>query len=369
MSNKNNDSGVYTYKELNNLQFYQLPKFLFAENSPYRNMSLMSKVLYSMIRDRFDLSVKKISEGDDYWHDERGVFIHFKVEKLNRILNTTDKTIKKAKKELETFGLIVDRRMGYKNANRIYLKKLNLDYLLDDKNASSDKTTNKPCKVYEINESEKFRINESEKFRINESENFRSNNTDLNNTDLNETDNNNRDYVNQEEKPHENNVVVVKEDLNKSSIVIPDKKIETSTISTNDLKELKSNIDKVIGTIKKDDLKKLVEAKGIDTIRFYMEKFKSFKCNKHNPVGFFIKMAKEEWEVPQEQIIDYKNSNKPEQSTNFEQRQYSDEYYESLYDNFKDKKIVNAMKEKELQQEEKLTEEEIRNNRMIEYYF
>jgi hypothetical protein len=65
----------------------------------------------------------------------------------------------------------------------------------------------------------------------------------------------------------------------------------------------------------------------------YIDNYHKFKCDKHNPVGFLISAIEEEYPIPEEEINNY-DSNKPVQSTNFEQRQYDDEYFDSLYDNF-----------------------------------
>jgi plasmid replication initiation protein len=78
----------------------------------------------------------------------------------------------------------------------------------------------------------------------------------------------------------------------------------------------------------------LLDAKGKEKTLYYLNNYKKFKVNKHNPVGFLIKAITEEYPIPKEEINIY-NINKPEQSYNFDQREYDDDYFESLYDNFK----------------------------------
>jgi plasmid replication initiation protein len=78
---------------------------------------------------------------------------------------------------------------------------------------------------------------------------------------------------------------------------------------------------------------KLLDEKGKEKINWYLDNYKKFKVNKHNPAGFLIKAILEEYPIPDEEINNYHQ--KPIQSTNFEQRVYDDEYFESLYENFK----------------------------------
>ena len=81
----------------------------------------------------------------------------------------------------------------------------------------------------------------------------------------------------------------------------------------------------------------LLEEKGIAFVTLYLDNYHKFKINKHNPAGFIIKAIMDEYPIPEEEINSY-DSQKPIQSLNFEQRQYDDEYFESLYENVKDEK-------------------------------
>lgn len=78
----------------------------------------------------------------------------------------------------------------------------------------------------------------------------------------------------------------------------------------------------------------LLDNKGIDKLRYYLDNYKKFKISKHNPIGFLIKAIMEEYPIPNKEKNNY--NQKPIQSTNFQQREYDDEYFDSLYDNFKD---------------------------------
>lgn len=77
----------------------------------------------------------------------------------------------------------------------------------------------------------------------------------------------------------------------------------------------------------------LVKAKGSEIVYKYIDNYKKFKINKHNPVGFLIDAITKEYDIPKEEINNYQQ--KPIQSTNFEQRVYDEDYFDSLYDNLR----------------------------------
>ena len=70
----------YTEKEEVTLRFYQTPKALF-KNPKYKGLSLGPKLMYSILRDRLDLSIK------NNWKDENGfIYLIFSVEELMDLL-------------------------------------------------------------------------------------------------------------------------------------------------------------------------------------------------------------------------------------------------------------------------------------------
>lgn len=80
-----------------------------------------------------------------------------------------------------------------------------------------------------------------------------------------------------------------------------------------------------------NSFKKLVKEKGIEKIEFYLDNWHKFDCTgKKSIAGFFYHAVMGEYELPkQEKGIGFK----PIQATNYQQREYDDDYYESLYDN------------------------------------
>ena len=100
--------------EVKNNAFYQFPQWLLDEE--YKNLSLRAKVMYMLIFDRRTLSIQ------NKWHDKNGdVFIYFTNQQFMELLNCNEKTVIKAKKELQDFGLIREERQGVNKPNRLYI--------------------------------------------------------------------------------------------------------------------------------------------------------------------------------------------------------------------------------------------------------
>lgn len=108
-------SRFYNVDQVQEMRFYQLPKSLF-NNIKYKGLSLGAKVAYSLLRDRQDLSIK------NNWVDENGnIYSNYSVIALCEILEVSNKTAIKFKKELVKYGLIIDKRMGQGSKNRLYV--------------------------------------------------------------------------------------------------------------------------------------------------------------------------------------------------------------------------------------------------------
>ena len=102
------------------LSFFKFPKpFIYDEK--YKTLSNNAKMLYMLLFDRLELSLKK------GWHDKEGnVFQYYTNEQLMIDLNcNSNKTIIKIKKELKDAGLMTEVRQGMNLPNRIYLDALN----------------------------------------------------------------------------------------------------------------------------------------------------------------------------------------------------------------------------------------------------
>ena len=102
------------------LAFFKFPKpFIYDEK--YKKLSNNAKLLYMLLFDRLELSLK------NGWYDKDGnVFQYYTNEQLMIDLNcNSNKTIIKIKKELKDAGLITEVRQGMNLPNRIYLEALN----------------------------------------------------------------------------------------------------------------------------------------------------------------------------------------------------------------------------------------------------
>lgn len=102
------------------LAFFKFPKpFIYDEK--YKSLSNNAKMLYMLLFDRLELSLK------NGWHDKEGnVFQYYTNEQLMIDLNcNSNNTIIKIKKELKDAGLMTEVRQGMNLPNRIYLDALN----------------------------------------------------------------------------------------------------------------------------------------------------------------------------------------------------------------------------------------------------
>lgn len=169
-----------TIQEFEQERFYKLYKFLF-EDDYFRKLSDSSKIAYCMFRDRFELS--KMNN----WIDENGnVYLIFTTKDLCELLNCGTQKVTKIKKELESFNLLEQERMGLNKPNKIYILEPQKPY--EDSSVKEFRKSK-----FQNSENQKTRIS---KIKKQEFRNSKSNDTDLNNTDYTETENNDRHDMN-----------------------------------------------------------------------------------------------------------------------------------------------------------------------------
>ena len=108
---------LYTVDEQSNMRFLQLPKQLF-ENERYKALSVGAKVMYSILRDRQDLSIV------NKWVDKKGfIFFYYDVRNLSDYMQISTSTINRYKKELHKHELLIEARQGLNKPNRLYILK------------------------------------------------------------------------------------------------------------------------------------------------------------------------------------------------------------------------------------------------------
>jgi len=150
----------YTEKEELTLRFFQTPKALF-KNPKYKGLSLGPKLMYSILRDRLDLSIK------NNWKDEKGyIYLIFSVEELMNLLEMSNKIIIKYKKRLAKYGLIFEKRLGQGKANRIYILKPEFKEFQKCRKYTSRSGKNTPLEVSKVHPSDTD-VNETNSNNVN----------------------------------------------------------------------------------------------------------------------------------------------------------------------------------------------------------
>lgn len=182
----------YTLDEIQRNVFYQMPKFLFE--GEFENLSNDARVLYSLLRDRHDLSIR------NKWVNESGeVYLIFSRENMCDMLKLSKKTVIKAMNDLKKFNLIEEKRLGQGKANHIYLLAVNSS-LTHENNTETLKNIEK-CNFStsksgeEISEVEILHFkrwnnytSKGEEFPPQKVENFHPNDTELKELELKDTD-------------------------------------------------------------------------------------------------------------------------------------------------------------------------------------
>ena len=105
----------------------------------YKGLGLGPKLMYSILRDRLDLSIK------NNWKDEKGyIYLIFSIEDLSGLLEINKETATTYKRKLVKYKLIIDKRMGQGNSNRIYVLKPEIKEFLKTENPSSRRRKKSP---------------------------------------------------------------------------------------------------------------------------------------------------------------------------------------------------------------------------------
>lgn len=103
--------------EAEQFSFYRVPKALF-QNESFSAISTDAKLLYGLLLDRLDLSVK------NKWADEYGrAYIFFKIEAVQEQLGCGNKKAIRLMRELEEAGLISRKKQFNQQPDIIYVHK------------------------------------------------------------------------------------------------------------------------------------------------------------------------------------------------------------------------------------------------------
>ena len=104
----------YTVEKVLSNSFYQLPKFLFT--GELKNLSNDARVLYALLRDRHDLSLK-----NQWFNDKNEVYHIMSRETMGDMLGLSRKTVIKVVNELKRYALLEEERKGQGKVNLLYL--------------------------------------------------------------------------------------------------------------------------------------------------------------------------------------------------------------------------------------------------------
>lgn len=154
-------SRLYTINDHGTDKFYKLEKSLFI-NPIYRELSHGSKIMYAILRDRQDLSIA------NKWIDKNGfIFFYFDCNNMAELMNMSTNTVNTYKKELIKAELLLQKRQGQGNPNKLYiLKPVNVEItLISDSSISKDTENAKLevlkslCNDTELNKTERTKLN------------------------------------------------------------------------------------------------------------------------------------------------------------------------------------------------------------------
>lgn len=104
-------------KDLASQQFYKFDKWILAE-SKLKKLSPTAKLLYMVLRDREELSLKNAKSFTD---KEGCLFQYFDQVKASELIGVSLSAIKKAFKDLQEYKLIESVRQGLGKPNRLYI--------------------------------------------------------------------------------------------------------------------------------------------------------------------------------------------------------------------------------------------------------
>lgn len=120
----------YTVDNVANSRFYQMSKFLFE--GEFKDMSNDARVLYSLLRDRHDLSLS-----NEWINENNEVYLIYTRENMQNMLGLSDKPVKRAIDQLKKYKLIEEEKQGQGRPNLIYLLAVTIENTLTRRNSDS----------------------------------------------------------------------------------------------------------------------------------------------------------------------------------------------------------------------------------------
>lgn len=125
----------YRLEDINNFRFYQMPK-IFFEDEKFKDLSDGAIILYSLLRDRTELSK------NNGWIDEHGrVYIVYTIKAIMNDTHWGNKKAGKLLQELQDYGLIQKYRKTRTSHYRIYVMNICSDSRCQNDTSGDVKTT------------------------------------------------------------------------------------------------------------------------------------------------------------------------------------------------------------------------------------
>ena len=130
----NSNPDYFRNGEATDFSFFRIPRAL-VKDERFCDLSTDSKLLYGLMLDRMDLSLK------NNWQDAEGrVFIYFTLEEIQTILSCGHNKAVHLMAELEQYDLIKRVKQGQGKPAKIYVKKVGTDDA-DERNCDREPET------------------------------------------------------------------------------------------------------------------------------------------------------------------------------------------------------------------------------------
>ncbi|WP_247937633.1 replication initiator protein A [Streptococcus intermedius] len=205
----------YYGKEAEQFSFFRIPKLLFTD-STFSKLSSDAKVLYGILLDRMNLSMK------NNWIDEENkVYIIFTIEEIAEIMCCATQKATKILQELDDkkgIGLVEKKRLGLGKPNILYVKNFILQEEKEKTPIQEEVTNQELCKSQFKNDENHNSRNVN--FTKQELCKSQCNNTNLNKTEYSDTEYNNTSPISpSEEKNIKDTLLSKKEDMEAEEMI------------------------------------------------------------------------------------------------------------------------------------------------------
>src|SRR5699024_5054573 len=146
----NNTFIPFKKEDITQERFYRVPKAFVEDESFKTNMDSNMKLMYSLLRDRYELSIK------NNWIDQEGnVYCLYSRDNLADDINISVNTIRKCINKLTELNLMKEVRKGQGKPNFMYISKVESTYSLRSSKIEHQDNNNLNPSDTELSETEK----------------------------------------------------------------------------------------------------------------------------------------------------------------------------------------------------------------------